>query len=546
MRGRTLAVAVPAVALALAIGFFLLRTRQLAGELGVEAFPLDDSWIHMQFARNLAEGRGFSYNPGVPVSGSTAPLWTLALGGAFAVLGSHPVLAKVLGIGATLGTAWLAGRLALMWTDRADAALLASVLAALTGPMVWGALSGMEVALAALLVTAALLLHARGRAWAGGAAVGAAALARPEAVLLLPLFWLAGPLTRRRALAWSLPVAGFLAPWIAFNLATTGTPLPATAAAKIEGGLVGYLAGVREPLRTTLLGRPWQFETEWVRWLWRVDALLPLLLLPGLWWLGRRVGRVALVPASVLVLHPVAMAMLAPYRAPSFQEGRYSIHLLPLALVVAIAPLTPLFSSSFLSAAEGGGRVRGWVRRHAGRLVAAALLVGALVALPSAASRYGWAVQNIEAMQVHLGHWVARNTPPTARIGLNDVGAITYISRREIVDVMGLVTPAIIPFRRDGEKGVLRYLEQACPDYLIVFPAWFPTIAEMADRFHPVYRVRLDHNEVAGADELVVYETAWSRWRADRGPCPGAVAQGPAQDPAAEIPRNRIIVTRYP
>jgi arabinofuranosyltransferase len=541
VRGRTLAVAAPAVALALAIGVFLLRTRQLAGGLGVEAFPLDDSWIHMQFARNLAEGRGFSYNPGVPVSGSTAPLWTLALGGLFAVLGSHPVLAKALGIAATLGTAWLAGRLALAWTDRADAALLASVLVTLAGPMVWGALSGMEVALAALLVTAALLLHARARAWAAGAALGAAALARPEAVLLLPLFWLGGPLTRRRAVAWGLPVAGFLAPWIVFNLATTGTPLPATAAAKIEGGLVGYLAGVREPLRTTLLGRPWQFETEWVRWLWRADALLPLLLLPGLWWLGRRVGRAALAPASVLVLHPIAMAMLAPYRAPSFQEGRYSIHLLPLALVVAIAPLSPLFSSSSVSPSGGEGRVRGW-------LAAAALLVGALAALPSAASRYGWAVQNIEAMQVHLGHWVAGHTPPTARLALNDVGAITYVSRREIVDVMGLVTPAIIPFRRDGEPGVLRYLEQTCPDYLIVFPAWFPTIAAMADRFHPVYRVRLDHNEVAGADELVVYETAWSRWRADRQPCPGAVAEGPGppQDPAVEIPRDRIIVSRYP
>ena len=542
MRGRTLAVAAPAVALALAIGVFLLRTRQVAGGLGVEAFPLDDSWIHMQFARNLAEGRGFSYNPGVPVSGSTAPLWTLALGGLFAVLGSHPVLAKALGIAATLGTAWLAGRLALAWTGRADAALLASVLVALTGPMVWGALSGMEVALAALLVTAALLLHARDRAWAAGAALGAAALARPEAVLLLPLVWMGGPLSRRRAVAWGLPVGGFVAPWIVFNLATTGTPLPATAAAKIEGGLVGYLAGVREPLRTTLLGRPWQFETEWVRWLWRADVLLPLLLLPGLWWLGRRVGRAALAPASVLVLHPLAMAMLAPYRAPSFQEGRYSIHLLPLALVVAIAPLTPLFSSSpSLSPSGGEGRVRGW-------LAAAALLVGALAALPSAASRYGWAVQNIEAMQVHLGHWVAGHTPPTARLALNDVGAITYVSRREIVDVMGLVTPAIIPFRRDGEPGVLRYLEQTCPDYLIVFPAWFPTIAAMADRFHPVYRVRLDHNEVAGADELVVYEIAWSRWRADRQPCPGAVAEGPGppQDPAVEMLRDRIIVNRYP
>jgi arabinofuranosyltransferase len=543
-------VAAPVVALALAIGLFLLKTRQLAGTLGVEAFPLDDSWIHMQFARNLAEGHGFSYNPGVPVSGSTAPLWTLALGGTFAVLGSHPGLAKALGIAATLGTAWLSGRLVLIWADRRDSALLASVLVALAGPMVWGALSGMEVALAALLVTATLVLHARGRAGLAGGALGLAALARPEAAVLLPLCWLAGPLTRRRALLWGLPVAGSLAPWVAFNLVTTGGLLPATAAAKIEGGLVGFLAGVREPLRTTLLGRPWEFETEWARWLWRADALLPILVLPGLWWLGRHVGRAALAPASVLVLHPLAMAMLAPYRAPSFQEGRYSIHLLPLALVVAVIALTPLFPSSTLSPGAGEGRVRGlrWVRGRLGWIVSAALLVGALVALPSAATRYGWAIQNIEAMQVHLGHWVARHTPPTARIGLNDVGAIAYISRREVVDIMGLVTPSIIPFRRDGEAGVLRYLEHACPDYLIVFPAWFPAISEMADRFKPVYRVRLERNEVAGADEQVVYETVWSRWRPDRRPCPGALAEGPgpSHEIPGEIPGNRIIATRHP
>jgi arabinofuranosyltransferase len=548
VRGRTLAVAAPVAALALAIGLFLLKTRQLAGGLGLEAFPLDDSWIHMQFARNLAEGHGFSYNPGVPVSGSTAPLWTLALGGTFAMLGSHPGLAKILGIAATLGTAWLAGRLALIWTDRRDVALLASVLVALAGPMVWGALSGMEVALAALLVTAALVLHARGRAGAAGVTLGLAALARPEAAVLLPLCWLAGPLTGRRALRWGLPVAGFLAPWVVFNLATTGGPLPATAAAKIEGGLVGYLAGVREPLRTTLLERPWQFETEWVRWLWGADALLPILILPGLWWLGRRVGRAALVPASVLVLHPLAMAILAPYRAPSFQEGRYSIHLFPLVLVVAVIALTPLFSSSALAPSGGQGEAKGWVRRRLGWIASAALLTGAVAALPSAATRYGWAVQNIEAMQVHLGHWVAGHTPPTARIGLNDVGAIAYISRREVVDVMGLITPAIIPFRRDGETGVLRYLERVCPDYLIVFPAWFPAISEMADRFQPVYRVRLEHNEVAGADEQVVYETVWSRWRPDRRPCPGALAGGPGpfHEIPGGIPGNRIIATRHP
>ena len=184
---------------------------------------------------------------------------------------------------------------------------------------------------------------------------------------------------------------------------------------------------------------------------------------------------------------------------------------------------------------------RGW-------LAFAALLVGAVAALPSAATRYGWAVQNIEAMQVHLGHWVASHTPPTARIGLNDVGAIAYISRREVVDVMGLVTPAIIPFRRDGEMGVLRYLEHACPDYLIVFPAWFPTISAMADRFHPVYRVRLDaqrggRRRRAGGLRDRLEPVARRPAALSGGPGPGS---GGSRGAARENTRNRIIASRYP
>ena len=551
MRGRALPLGASIAALGIGVVVFLWRTRQIAGTIGVGAFPLDDSWIHMQFARNLAEGRGFAYNPGVPVSGSTAPLWTLLLGGTFTVFGAHPVLAKALGLALTLGTAWLAGRLAGIWTGHRGLGLLASALTALAGPMVWGALSGMEVSLAALLVTGSLVLRAQDREGAAAVALGLGTLARPEAILLLPLFWLSGPLTWRRALRWGGPVAACVAPWVAFNLATIGSPLPGTAAAKIEGGLLGALSGVREPLATALLRRPGQYASEWVRWLWRVDALLPLLVLPGLGWLARRWGRPALVPACVLLAHPLAMALLAPYRDPGFQEGRYSIHLLPLALVVAV---TPLAGNRIAARAEAHGELPplpgGWLTSSwLGRAGALALVIGVLAALPGAASRYAWAVQNIEAMQVHLARWVTDHTPPTARLGLNDVGAIAYFSRREIVDVMGLVTPAVLPYRREGEAGVLRYLERACPDYLIVFPAWFPTLSAMTDRFRPVYRVRLDHNTVAGADELVVYETIWSRWRADRRPCPGAALAGrrePGGGAPVENDRDRIIVSWSP
>ena len=37
----------------------------------------------------------------------------------------------------------------------------------------------------------------------------------------------------------------------------------------------------------------------------------------------------------------------------------------------------------------------------------------------------------------------------------------------------------------------------------------------------PIYRVRLPNNTVAGADEMVVYETVWNRWRRSPRPCPG-------------------------
>ncbi len=502
-----------AAALVLGLGVFLLREQQLAGVLG---FPLDDSWIHFQFARNLAEGRGFAYNPGVPVSGSTAPLWSLLLGALFRLAGAEPLLAKLPGIAGALAAAWLAARLALTWTADRGAAAVAGTLTALAGPLLWGALSGMEVTLAAALVTGGILAHATGRDLAAAALLALAVLARPESVLVFALVWAAGSWAPRRALLFALALAVIVGPWVAFNLATGGSPLPATAAAKIEGGLVGMLSGQRMSRLNSFVMQPGRYLGEWVKWLGSVNALFPLVISAGLWLLWRRGGRRLVLPAAALVLHPLALALLAPYRGPGFQEGRYSIQLLPLAAVVATVPLAALTAWGVASSAAPA------VARRLPRLLAVGLVVAALAGLWPAATRYGWAVQNIEAMQVHLGHWVAANTPHDARLALNDVGAIAYLSRREVVDVMGLVTPAIIPFRKEGESGVLRYLERACPDYLIVFPKWFPRLTAMAERFTPVYRVRLAHNTVAGATEMVVYEAIWNRANPAARPCPDA------------------------
>ena len=279
-------------ALAAALGFFWISQWRITGTLGLSSFPLDDAWIHLQFARNLAEGQGFAYNPGVPVAGSTAPLWTLLLAGAFALVGSHPFWVKLIGAAATLTTALLARDLAWRWTANRRLALLVGVVSAIAGPVVWGALSGMEVSLAALLVPAAVVCHTAGRDSATAALLGLSALARPEALLLVPLSWMARPITWRRTVIFFGATAVCLLPWVLFNLTPAGTPLPATASAKIEGGLIGFLSGTRESIATTVLLRPWRFEVEWVRRPWSVDSVVPFLTLLGLAGVWGRSGGV--------------------------------------------------------------------------------------------------------------------------------------------------------------------------------------------------------------------------------------------------------------
>jgi hypothetical protein len=472
------------------LAVLLLRERLIAGAAG---FPLDDSWIHLHFARNLAEGAGFAYNPGTPVAGSTAPLWTLLLAAGAWLVGASIAMTKTLGVLAAVAAALLLRRAALAWGAGRAAALTAAIALLWSGPFAWGALSGMEVTLAALLVTAALFALADGSLALTALAGGLAALARPEAVVLLPFLALAARPTPRRLALFALIVVAVLVPFAAFCWATTGTPVPSTAAAKVEGGILGRLIGIREPARVLWLERPMAFSVEWLSWLVRTHPLL-LLALPAIALASRRRRALAVV-GLVLLAHPVGMAVLAPYRGPGFQEGRYSIHLLPVAfLIVATAWTAP------------AGTAPRWVRLL--RPLRLLYLAVALVVLVPASERYAWGVQNINAMQVHLGHWVNSHLPRGATLAVNDIGAIAYFSRRPVLDLMGLVTPEIRPYRREGEPGVLRFIAERCPDAVIVFPTWFPQLAARGDVFVPVYRVHLERNEVSGGPEMVVYRLA--------------------------------------
>ncbi len=482
------------VAAALAASLFLLAERRIARTPGL---PLDDGWIHLTLARNVATGGGFGINRGEPVAVSTAPLWSLTLAGLLALGVPGLAAAKALGLACWAATGLVTRRLAGAIGLPPGVAWSAGLAVVGLSRLVWGALSGMEVPLAALAVAAAAWAIARDRPNLGAVGLGLAILARPEAGLLAALHAL-GPLGAGRwpeALRRAGLAALIVAPAVLFNRVAGGRLVPVSAAAKVEGGLLGRTEGVADAW--AVAGRQvTPFVADWGRLLLEDHLALPAVLVVGLV-VGRR-GPLRWLAAG-LVLHPVAAALVAPYRPPSFQTGRYAAHLLPLAVVVALA---------------GFQRVLGWLPGHRSRVAAWALLVvGLVVPLPAGAREYAWAVENINTMQVRLGRWVAAHTPPNTLIALNDIGAITYFGERRVIDLVGLATPEILPYRRAGPEAVLRYLGRRCPEYLVIFPDWFPELAARADLFRPVTAVTLANNVVAGAATMTVYETVWHRAR---------------------------------
>ena len=79
-------------------------------------------------------------------------------------------------------------------------------------------------------------------------------------------------------------------------------------------------------------------------------------------------------------------------------------------------------------------------------------------------------------VNVVIGEWLLENTAPDAVVAVPDIGAIGYVSQREILDLNGLVTPELIPYKRD--KQVNRFLEENPPDFIISIdtdPYWLET-----------------------------------------------------------------------
>jgi len=489
----------------LALLLFGVQEWRQAGSCGV---PLDDSWIHFQFARNVATGHGFSYNPGDETPGSTSPLWVYLLAGVYRLTGEFVLTAKVLGFLFLLVSVWGIYRIALLLDGDKRLAVLTALVTVISGRLFWGALSGMEISLFTALTIAGVYVFVRYRdgspaSYLGSFILGLAALARPEgaALFLGMLCVYAWSIVRRRGHDAVRPTAGrvfaglalhlvifsaLVLPEVLFCHMTTGHPLPNTFYAKTAASQTAA-AMLLYPAK--------------VAYSFFCDQPLLFLMLPfGLWSILRKTmagDRRWLIPLFWFIGFPLVNAVVNPV---TWHHGRYWMFLIPFYLLFSVHGLHWICSRKLLHA------------------VPARMAIGALSFVLSIGILYHWSeeysrnVDNIQKMDVRMGRWLADHLPPEAVVAASDVGAIGFFSGHTIIDTDGLVTAEIIPYLREmgREKGVSEFLRRRKPDFVVAFVDEFQFLSTEADLFEPIFSIRVMKNTILGGEKMAVYEAHWS------------------------------------
>lgn len=379
------------------------------------AYSADDALITFRYAANLADGKGFVYNEGQRVLGTTTPLFALLIAGLLKLGVSPFVSAFVLNAAADCLTAVV---LAAMFASVPSVAAWIPAAAFLFSPetLQWS-LSGMETEFVVAFLFVAFYLASRD-SWKAAFAAGAlATLARVDAAASLVALTAAYAFRRR-----SLPLlpmltgAAVLLPWVVFALLYFGSPIPNSAAAKFALSGRNHLeAGARILLIGFL----------------HLNTYGALLLIPavaGTVHVARK--RPEWLPVAVWTWgYACSYALAAGPMHPWYYAPFY-------------AGLLPLVWAGIVSLAE---------RFRSGRMAAAAAGVFA-IAIVLATSYYRVNTirgdqQGINAVNRGVGEWLAANTPPGAVVALKDIGFSGYYSQRRVLDLAGLVSPECVPYR---------------------------------------------------------------------------------------------------
>lgn len=423
-------------------------------------FPLDDSWIHQTYARNLAQNGEWAFRPGIPSAGSTAPLWSALLAIGFLLRLSPYIWTFALGIitlfALALLSEWAVRQLVASYRPRFP---WVGIFIAFEWHLAWAAMSGMETLLHGLIVTAVLILLMTNspRYLALGLLTGLSIWVRPDGLTLLGpalmTMLLTGGDFRARLNAVVRYFIGFgilFCFYLLFNLAIGGTPMPNTFYAK----QAEYAAWQNLPI----IERLGQMSLQLL-------VGPSLVLVPGvIGWLVKSVRERSWGSLAAFIWC-FGYMWLYVSRLPVYQHGRYIMPAMPIFFLFGLLAFAHFDKSKLFARYH-------WVAQTVWRGSIAMLTFGFVVL---GARSYALDVAVIESEMVVTAKWVSENLPEDAVIAAHDIGALGYFDDHELIDLAGLISPEVIPFIRD-EPRLAVFLHERGADYLIAFPDFYPLL----------------------------------------------------------------------
>lgn len=447
-------------------------------------YALDDAYIHMAMARNLAEHGVFGVTRYGFTSSSSSPLWTLTLAGLFALVGARDWLPLVLNLVFAASLLLVAGRLLSAHGVASRARFLALLAVAFLTPLPALTLVGQEHILhAALTLAFAGLLTSAGAEPALLLLAPFLTAARYEGLFLVFIGCLVLAARRRLRFAAALGAVSLLPP-VVYGLVSVAHgwyPLPNPVL--LKGALGERLTG------------------------WHRLGLVPFL---GGW------SELARTPHLLALVALAAIVLLARWRSPSSREGtllllfvgttllhlqyaktgwfyRYEAYLVGFGIVALAVALHDL-----------GGVVRpAWLPAL---LASAALLTCGIRGVRSYLETPG-AVGNIYEQQIQMGRFLARFYAGQV-VAANDIGAICYLADVRVFDLWGLASREVAEAKLAGRYATPWIAQRARAQGVrvaVLYERWLDAAGGVPPEWVRAGRWRVGRNVVLGDRTVAFY-----------------------------------------
>lgn len=516
----------------IAAGIFIIYVISgLAGGRGNLLMPLDDVYIHFQYARQMAQGQPYIYNPGDPAtSGATSFIYPFVLATGH-LLGFQELnlglWAMIIGALALLMSMWAMYHVCRHIGCRQWLAVLLPIWFGINGAVSWHFMSGMETGLMicfTLLTLYTLLSHQL-----HGFIIAATllSLTRPEGSIMAAIATVAMAMQLRRDITQSdtksiphhwllwlaIPViTAFIQPTV--NYLITGTPSATGTQAK------SILASIPPDWSVIIARITDNFATMWREFIMGDNAernlqylpiLLPLFGLIGLarmlrvkqWrWVGLAIVGWFLATTAAVSTLDTAFWHFKRYQMPLmilfFPLAGYGIHWL----------LTRLNENSSLQ------NLRIMV-------ISYIAIVIPLFSIPMLYTFWQFHLINVDYVYrqpYQMALWLRENTADNATVAVHDVGMMRYMGNRRTLDIVGLTTPGAAAYWRNGPGAVAEFLLREQPDYIASYGEGhgygLGTLAETRLYANPlaIFTVNLDAraNVALAADSQGIYQPDWS------------------------------------